>query len=155
MERVKVPSSSSKSESSSSLGCAVGWFCGVSMGGAAVVAGAESLSPGPEGVAMMNMRGKGKGGKGKSVRDEDPEACLRPCRSWQRSAVQVKFRSVQVGSRGHVTRRIWRGTDADRRGAQHTHTVGMDVGIAIGIDMGIDIGTNYRYEIGNVGLFVC
>lgn len=53
--RADLPSSSSKSESSSSLGWAVGWFCGVSMGGAGAVAGEDSLSAGTEGVAMMDL----------------------------------------------------------------------------------------------------
>lgn len=54
--QANLPSSSSKSESSSSsLGVAVDWFCGVPEGGAAVVAGVESLSPEPDGVAIMGF----------------------------------------------------------------------------------------------------
>jgi len=54
--QANLPSSSSKSESSSSsLGCTVGWFCGVSEGGAGVVAGVASLSPEPDGVAIVEF----------------------------------------------------------------------------------------------------
>lgn len=60
--QANLPSSSSKSESSSSsLGCVVDWFCGGSEGGAGVVAGAGSLSPEPDGVAIMGICREGEG----------------------------------------------------------------------------------------------